>query len=278
MLARIAIHLGRDPGLEHRLRAAIQLATEHGAELVGVYPKNLTREYAYDESRIPDDVYEILDSRAAVEQAKIKQYFFDQAKAAGVPAQWRVPQGSPEETLALHARYCDLIVMSKVENDDVLSSLPILAKSVIMAAGRPVLMIPSSAGNLASIGQRILFCWDHRREAARAFADAAPLLRACSALVVLRVDPDNNELQAKNIEPRDLASYCVALGYPEPKEVTLLSNDVGVGSTILNSATDYGSDLIVMGAYGHSRMREWIMGGASRTLLSSMTVPVLLSR
>lgn len=278
MLARIAIHLGRDPGLEHRLRAAIQLATEHGAELVGVYPKNLTREYGHDESRIPDDVYKILDSRAAVEQAKIKQYFFDQTKAAGVPAQWRVPQGSPEETLALHARYCDLIVMSKVETDDALSSLPILAKSVIMAAGRPVLMIPSSAGNLASIGQRILFCWDHRREAARAFSDAAPLLRVCSALVILRIDPDNNELQAKNIEPRDFASYCLALGYPEPKEVTVLSNDIGVGNTILNSATDHGSDLIVMGAYGHSRMREWIMGGASRTLLSSMTVPVLLSR
>ncbi|MEO6959692.1 MAG: hypothetical protein ABI228_00800, partial [Burkholderiaceae bacterium] len=77
MLARIAIHLGRDPGLEHRLRAAIQLATEHGAELVGVYPKDLIHEYAYDESRIPDDVYKILDSRAAVEQAKIKQHFFD---------------------------------------------------------------------------------------------------------------------------------------------------------------------------------------------------------
>lgn len=278
MLARIAIHLDRDPGLEHRLRAAVQLAAEHGAELVGIHPKNLTREYVYDESRIPDDVYKILDSRAAVEQSKIQQYFFDQAKAAGVPAQWRVPEGAPEESLALHARYCDLIVMSKTENDDALSSLPTLAKSVIMAAGRPVLMIPSSAGNLASIGHRILFCWDHRREAARAFSDAAPLLRACSELVILRIDPDNAELQAKSVEPRDLASYCVGLGYPQPKEVTLLSNDLGVGNIILNSATDHGSDLIVMGAYGHSRMHQWIMGGASRTLLSSMTVPVLFSR
>ncbi|HEY9459555.1 MAG TPA: universal stress protein [Paralcaligenes sp.] len=278
MLARIAIHLGRDPGLEHRLRAAIQLATEHDAELVGIYPKNLMREYAYDENRIPEDVYKILDSRASVEQAKIKEYFFNQTKAAGVAAQWRAPQGPAEETLALHARYSDLIVMSKAENDDALTSTPVLAKSVIMAAGRPVLMIPSSAGNLASIGQRILFCWDHRREAARAFSDAAPLLRSCSELVILRIDPDNNDLQIKDVESHDFASYCVALGYPQPKEVTLLSDDIGVGNTILNSATDHASDLIVMGAYGHSRMHQWIMGGASRTLLSSMTVPVLLSR
>src|SRR3546814_14562255 len=80
-----------------------------------------------------------------------------------------------------------------------------------------------------------------------------------------------------DVHENDLADYCAALGYPRPHEIIKQSEDYGVGNTILNTATDDDSDLIIMGAYGHSRMRQWIMGGASRTLLNSMTVPVLMS-
>src|SRR5690625_4978202 len=145
-----------------------------------------------------------------------------------------------------------------------------------MSAGRPVLMVPT-VGNIITIGERILFCWDKKREAARAFADAAPFLGTAKELVVLCIDEDTDYLRNQDIQENEFTDLCAAMGYPAPKVLLRSSKGVGVGNVILNTATDYGSDLIVMGAYGHSRMRQWIMGGASKTILSSMTVPALMS-
>ncbi|MFW7341317.1 universal stress protein [Pollutimonas sp. H1-120] len=277
MLGRIAIHLGHDDGLPRRLRAALQLAAEHKAELIGVYPPETGPHYYSETSALPDEMKRLADNRFAQERESVKKTFLEQTATAGVRGQWRAPQGSPEEILALHARYCDLMIMSKADNKDSTASLmPNLAEAVIMAAGKPVLMIPA-VGEVHPIGRRVLFCWDHRREAARAFSDAAPLLRACSRLTVLTVDPRSDYLRGKDVRENDLADYCAALGYPKPRAIIKESEDYGVGNIILNTATDEDSDLIVMGAYGHSRMRQWIMGGASRTLLNSMTVPVLMS-
>src|SRR5690606_30428396 len=84
-------------------------------------------------------------------------------------------------------------------------------------------------------------------------------------------------LRDQDILESDFADLCASLGYPAPKMLLRSSKGIGVGNVILNTSTDYGSDLVVMGAYGHSRMRQWIMGGASKTILSSMTVPVVRS-
>lgn len=277
MLGRIAIHLRHDDGLPRRLRAAMQLATEHKAELIGVYPAESTPHYYSETSAVPEEMQKLADQRFEQDRESVKRTFLEQAATAGVRGQWRAPKGSAEEVLALHARYCDLLIMSKAASKDATASLiPNLAEAVIMAAGKPVLMIPA-VGEVAPIGRRILFCWDHRREAARAFSDAAALLHTCSRLSVLTVDPQPNYFGGKDIHENDFAAYCAALGYPKPREIIKQSENYGVGNIILNTATDEDSDLIIMGAYGHSRMRQWIMGGASRTLLNSMTVPVLMS-
>ncbi|NYT66682.1 universal stress protein [Alcaligenaceae bacterium] len=277
MLSRIAVHLGHDQGCERRLKAAIVLAKQHKAEIIGIYPSDLMPHPGYDDNVIPAELQQVMKTQAARSRMENKAMFVEQTAAAGVKAQWRGPQGSADEVLALHSRYCDLLVMSKAENRDTVSAIiPNLPESVVMAAGRPVLMIPTVA-SVSTVGQRILFCWDQKRESARAFADAAPLLKQCTSLVVLSVDPNPATLSNQDIPDDDFSNYCMAMGYPRPIMENKSSEGYGVGNIILNTATDHGSDLIVMGAYGHSRMRQWIMGGASRTLFSSMTVPVLLS-
>lgn len=277
MLGRIAIHLNHDSGCKRRLRAAIQLASEHKAELIGIYPDEQAASYLYEDTVMPEEVHKILRNKVAEARNEIQRLFIHETSAAGVKAHWRTPQGPAEESLALHARYCDLLIMSKASDKDTVASfIPNLPEAVVMAAGRPVLMIPA-AGEVLPIGRRVLFCWDQRRESARAFSDAAPILQACSELVVLTIDPQPENLRKKDLRENDFADYCASLGYPKPREVFKDSTGIGVGNVILNSATDHGSDLIIMGAYGHSRMRQWIMGGASRTLFSSMTVPVLLA-
>ncbi len=276
MLGRIAIHLSDDKACARRIDAGVLLAKEHGAEVVGVYPtEDFIDRYG---NVLPQDIRSNLRKQRVEHRESIRNQFEQKTSAAGVSADWREPHGSAEESLALHARYCDLLIMSKALHDDQVTNLmPNLPEAVIMAAGRPVLMIPN-AGTFETIGQRVLYCWDQRREAARAFADAAPFLERCKELVVLEVDRDQDMLQERDIQDGDFSNYCVRRGYPKPRHQVTESGDIGVGHVILNAASDAASDLIVMGAYGHSRMRQWVMGGASRTLLSSMTVPVLLTQ
>ena len=277
MLGRIAIHLSNDNACGRRIDAGLQLAKEHGAEVIGVYPSDGGAGHYYDESVISQDVHKMLRGRHDEQRESVQKQFLEKTQASGIKAEWRAPEGPIDELLSLHARYCDLLIMSKAEQLDTMSAfIPNLPEAVVMAAGRPVLMIPN-AGALAPIGRRVLYCWDQRREAARAFTDAAPLLKRCNELVVLEVDRDDTLLKERAIHEKDFVNYCTSLGYPEPKHLLKESDGVGVGNVILNTAADSSSDLIVMGAYGHSRMRQWIMGGASRTLLSSMTVPVLLA-
>jgi len=139
-----------------------------------------------------------------------------------------------------------------------------------------VLVVPSS-GDFPVIGDRVLVCWDGSREAARALADAAPLLRSASHLVVLTMDEGAATRKGEAAPFEDLATYCIAQGMPAPDHVRRDIKGVGVGSTILNAAADYSADLIVMGAYGHSKFREWAMGGVTASILKSMTVPIMFS-
>jgi Universal stress protein UspA and related nucleotide-binding proteins len=277
MLGRIAIHLSSDSACGRRIDAGLQLAKHHNAAVVGVFPIDMPGHY-YDESIVPHDVRQIVRGRRSELQDSIRKQFLEKSEAQGVSAEWRAPQGAADEALALHARYCDLLVMSKAEHTDTVASIvPNLAEAVVMGAGRPVLMIPNAGPLPSTIGERVLYCWDQRREAARAFTDAAVFMQNCKELVVLEVDRDEEQFNAFDVREHDFSKYCVSHGYPSPKHLVKQSEGIGVGNVILNTAADYGSDLIVMGAYGHSRMRQWVMGGASRTLLSSMTVPVLLA-
>ncbi len=277
MLGRIAIYLSNDNACSRRIDVGLQLAKSHGAAVVGIYPTDGVAGHYYDESIIPQDVRNVLRGRREGFRDSVHKMFLERAEAAGVAAEWRAPAGEAEEALALHARYCDLLVMSKAERvDSVAAIIANLPEAVVMAAGRPVLMIPNT-GNIESIGQRVLYCWDQRREAARAFTDAAPFLKGCKELTVLEVDRDERDFKEYDLRETDFGNFCTSMGYPQPKHLVKKSDGIGVGNVILNTASDVGCDLIVMGAYGHSRMRQWVMGGASRTILTSMTVPVLLA-
>jgi nucleotide-binding universal stress UspA family protein len=261
MLTRIGIHLNNDDACQRRIDAGLMLAKEHKAELVGIYPVHGSG----------------LSQEQGIIRQDIHNQFREAAQAAGIKHDWRVPQGPADETLSLHARYCSVFIMSKYERSVSASSLiPNLPETVVMASGRPVLMLPNY-GKFDTIGKRVLFCWDQRREAIRAFSDAAPILRSCSSLSILEIDADHDNLSELAVHPNDIDDVCIRLGYPAPARLSKFSADHGVGNVILNTASDTGADLIVMGAYGHSRLREWVMGGASRTLLSTMTVPVLLA-
>lgn len=278
MLGRIALDLTKDANQKRRIQVAIQLAAHYKAELIGVCTDPPTPQYMHDEGRVPEQVMATLLDQIAREKVQTKELFLKQTTLAGIKAQCRMPEGPIEDALALQTRFCDLLIMSQTDNAQSTWTIPPnITESIIIATGRPVLMIPDVGDIHDRIGRHVLFCWDYGRRAARALADAAPILCQASELTILTVDPQPELLRSRDIEPDDMLAYCSSHGFPEPKEVHMDSNNMGVGNCILNAATDYGCDLVVMGLYNRSRVREWILGGTSKTLLQSMTVPTLFS-
>jgi nucleotide-binding universal stress UspA family protein len=148
-------------------------------------------------------------------------------------------------------------------------------EAALIDSGRPVLAIPY-AGNFESIGQRVLVGWNASREASRAVHDALPLLAKAESTCVFLANPKRG-LAAHGEEPgADIARHLARHGLKVEVAKTV-ADDVADSALLLNHASDMGADLLVMGAYGHSRLREFILGGVTRSLLREMTVPVLLS-
>ncbi len=144
-----------------------------------------------------------------------------------------------------------------------------------LAVGRPVLVVPY-AGRFEACGRRVLVAWNASRAATRAVNDAMPLLAGAETVTVLCVDPDEDRRAHGDVPGADVAVHLARHGVKARVESTA-SGGIGVGNAVLSRASDIGADLLVMGAYGHTRVRELLLGGATRTILESMTVPVLLS-
>jgi nucleotide-binding universal stress UspA family protein len=194
----------------------------------------------------------------------------------GLCAEWReIPEG-PDADPALHARYADLAILGQLDPEraepDLIRPRP---DQVALASGRPVLIVPY-AGHFDNAGRRVLIAWNATREAARSVSDAMPLLTSAELVTVLTIDPREGPHGHGEIPGADIALHLARHGVKAEIERTV-SAGLPVGEVLLSRAADLGADLIVMGAYGHSRAREMLLGGATRSVLRSMTVPVLMS-
>jgi nucleotide-binding universal stress UspA family protein len=148
-------------------------------------------------------------------------------------------------------------------------------EQVTLASGRPILVVPY-AGNFPNLGRRVVIGWNASREAARAVNDAMPLLTAAEIVSILTIDPREGPRAHGELPGADIS---LRFGAPrrQGRNRATVSADLPVGEALLSRAGDLGADLLVMGAYGHSRARELLLGGATRSLLRSMTLPVLMS-
>jgi len=173
----------------------------------------------------------------------------------------------------MHGRYVDLIVIGQPWAADISAVNNSFANQVMLEAGRPVLMIPH-AGEFPTIGKRIIVGWNASREATRAVTDAIPFLQQAEVVQVMVINPKSGEHGA--MPGSDIALFLARHGVQVEVQVDKAS-EIDIGNEMLSRASDFGADMIVMGGYGHSRFRESLMGGATRTLIDSMTVPVLLS-
>ena len=270
----ILVHLDNSARANVRLEIAIRLAQRHNAHLVGLHALTRISLPSYAVAEAGNSILEY-QKRAAAESAERAEAVFRKTIESEdlTSTEWRNSFADATETVALHARYADLVVLGQPDPAGEDGVAPEFAAMVTLSAGRPVLMVPY-IGNFETLGKRALVAWSATRESTRALTDAIPLLRLAEAVNVVAFNPRSPA--HGQIPGADIGLFLARHGVPV--EVShYRAEDIDAGNQLLSRAADLGSDLIVMGAYGHSRLREMVMGGVTRTILESMTVPVLMS-
>jgi nucleotide-binding universal stress UspA family protein len=275
----ILVHSDRSAESPARLGVGISLARDFAARLVGVYVDEAPEIKPSLAALLPNDTVERLTRNAVAARRAVEDAFRQAAAAAGVTdIEWRAPAGSPIDAAVAHARCADLSVIS--QPDPALAGWSFAAQlvaAVLLEGGRPVLVVPY-VGAPGSIGTNVLVAWDGGREASRALADALPILVRARQVTVACLDPSASARGADAVARDRLAAYLHRHGITARVEHDNLGEgDVAVGDWLLSRVADLGGDLIVMGGYGQPRWRERVLGGATRTLLATMTVPVLMA-
>jgi nucleotide-binding universal stress UspA family protein len=272
-LKDLLVIVDNDPTCASRIDIALALATEHGAHLTGLHVMPWPLTQFYSEMPIPESVEKV--QRLELEEAarRAAAVFAERAGRTTVATEWRGAEGDVVHVAREHARYADLtIVPQGLDVGPASADLTALPEELALAVGRPILLIPRY-GSFSRVGARALVAWNGSREATRAVHDALPLLRRAEQVTVVSIDPGGD---AERLPGGDIALHLARHGV-NVQAATIAGADVVVGDLLLSYAADHEIDLIVMGAYGHTRLREMVLGGATRTLLRHMTVPVLMS-
>ncbi len=279
MIKDILVHLDASETCGQCVQAAAALAQRKGAHLIGVafaLESSLLKYYgdmlAIDMGEGQGNV-----TRKAAEAAI--EIFNQGIKDKGLSAESRVVECSTMdvgEQIAFHGRHVDMTFLEQPSPDrgdrGLMSSL---LDGVLFSTGRPVYIVPYIGRRETPIRKAVI-AWDGGYKSARAVNDAIPLLQDRGETVVLVVDPEKRK-KAHGAEPgADIAAHLERHGINVSVKKTT-SGDFDVATTILNFISDAGADLLVMGAYGQSRLRERTFGGVTRTILDQMTVPVLMS-
>jgi nucleotide-binding universal stress UspA family protein len=273
-LKDLLVHVDSDPACVARVDLAVTLAAQHGAHLTGLHIVQPPELPGYLEVELPAELLDAQRRHRSVLARRAEERFHERARRRAIPVEWRTDTGPVLATMKLHARYADLTVVGQgIDLGDTPYDLDVLAEELALAVGRPVLIVPRY-GSVETIGERVLVAWNGSREATRAVHDALPLLKRAAKVTVLSVDPEHGP--GPRVPSADIALHLARHGVVVEAASTL-GLDVGVGDILLSRAADLGVDLIVMGAYGHSRVREMILGGVTRHMLRNMTVPVLMS-
>jgi nucleotide-binding universal stress UspA family protein len=275
MLKDILVHVDTRKECSERLKVAIQLARTHEAHLTGAYVIPRSRIPTYLEVQVPKEILEKAAAARLEEAAKARQTFENTCRANGLACEWRQAEGPMVETLALSARYADLVVVSQRNPEDEELETGEMPDRFILAAGRPVLLVPY-AGTFPQVGRTVVVAWDASRLATRAVNDALPLLRKAAKVHLLAVNPEGGQEGHGEIPCADIGHHLARHGV-KAEASSLRVDDLDIGDAVLSRAADFGADLIVMGAYGHSRWRELVLGGVTRHLLNHMTAPVFMS-
>jgi nucleotide-binding universal stress UspA family protein len=282
-LKDILVHLDGGPRSMVHLAVAAGLARRHNAHLTALHVIDLPQsDYLYGASMPfagtgPERLVEEMRAEAAAAAVPIEAAFRDCLRRENLDGEWRMVEGDTPATLSLHARYADLLVAGQPNPYSAGGGSPrdAVVVTALMSSGRPVLAVPF-AGDFPVVGDHVLVAWNASREATRAVNDALPLLEKAGRVTILAVNPRGGIGGHGDVPAADIALHLARHGVRAEAAHTV-ATDIPDGEALLSYAADIGADMMVSGGYGHSRARELVFGGVTRTLLHEMTIPVFLS-
>jgi nucleotide-binding universal stress UspA family protein len=258
--------------------AAVTLGRETGAHVSGLYVVPAVQVYPSVGFEAAPQVFEGNRTFFKDNAQRVKQAFEEAMRREGLSHDFhQIDARTPviADELIATGRAMDLVVVSATNPDEITGVERDFVEQVVMAVGRPVIVLPAQGDAKISLNE-IVIGWDGGREASRAAFDALPLLKLASKVRVVRIDPQKDPALRGSIAGADLAETlsrhgvkAEAQGYP--------TDGLDEGQALMRCAEDSGAGLIVMGAYGHSRLAEFIFGGATRFVLTRMMRPVLMS-
>ena len=271
----IQVHIDNDAACSKRVKMAVNLAATMNAHLTGVHVR---RSFPFPEySMVPTsaDVIKVYDDILNDQESKARAVFDESIAQDNTKTSWQSLIGSLSYHLANEAHYADLLVIGQPNSEDLSSLESGIANEIIMSAGRPCLLVPHH-GDSVSFGESPLVAWDGSREASRAVHDALPFLKQAGKATIIIVEPERADPNFGDLPGTVISEHLARHDINVKVEVSRGSLQ-STGDTILSYADAYGHDLVVMGAYGHSRLREIVLGGATRNIMKQATIPVLMS-
>jgi nucleotide-binding universal stress UspA family protein len=269
----ILVHVDQSPRAPARIALAARLAAEHGGHLVGIATTGIPRHIFYGSNvDIARSVIEPeLKRLTGQADAALEQFEAIAAGVAGVSFEKRLVDDDEGPALASQALYADLVVVSQSDpNTAVVRMAPDLPAYVMLHSACPVLVVPF-AGAPVACGAHPMVAWNESVQSSRAVANAVPLLQRARRVSLAMF----NAGEAPRPAGADIALFLARHGINI--EVMSKQTEFEVAYALLELARDIGADVLVMGGYGRARFREVVLGGATQTILASMTLPVLIS-
>ncbi len=271
----IFVHVDGAKGNDARVDAAIDLANQHGALLTGVYVVSRPVIPAYAEVQISEEVLKAQASALQESAEQAHETFLSATAVKNLDAEWRCYEGMTDSVLTQEARTADVLIVGQHDPDeDIFPGGRDMPDHVILSAGRPVLIIPYTYHS-EGFGKRILVAWDGSSRATRAVHDALPFLQMADEVCVMVANPEGES--RVGVEPGSQITAHLLRHGVKAEAAHITNHDVKSGELLLSRAADMRADMIVCGAYGHSRWKELILGGVTDHLLDHMPVPILMS-
>lgn len=268
MVKSVVICMEAGAKRQPQLSVGLDAARAFGAAAVGLCVIVTPPIQAYAEAPVALEVYEEELRRRRAQAQELEREFRDAAARAKVEPEWRSVEGDWLELGLAHGRIADLVVLAQDDPDEPAARE---LEQLVLALGRPALVTPY-VGAERAVGGKAVVAWNGSREATRAAHDAIPFLRRASETLIVAIDPS----PAAEASAERLVAHLGRHG-AKASFKRLTAAGVDPGAVLLNCIADESAELLVMGAYGHSRMRELVLGGATRTVFRQMTAPVLMS-
>jgi nucleotide-binding universal stress UspA family protein len=266
-------------GDDNALEAAIALAAHLDAHLAVVdatgLPMPFPPAWGIAPSDILADAYDDLRERGRAHAERLRKRLQKEA----ISWDLRAPESlliEPPQIMALHARYADLVVITAPDPQaDNASLARDCFSSLLFESGRPVLMVPTHQSLVLPM-RHVVIAWRPARECTRALHDSLPLLRRADSVDVVIVDPAVSELRHGQDPGVDIATHLARHGL-SVNVVCLPRGERKISAALVHHAIESGAQCLVAGGYGHSRLREWMLGGTTRELLQAPSLPILFS-